>query len=122
MLSCSTLGTVVLKFAFGIFRFQGRGSILLSPREYSLAVDIFPPLNNEQMGLGALGELQMRSRRANNRSHTSFLSPVPPFKWDTWLDGSQWWVMTLWTGFKQQNFTSDESIGSNEEEAIVLLK
>jgi len=42
------------------------------------------------MGLGALGELQMRSR-ANGRSHTSFLSPVPPSKWDTWLGGSRWW-------------------------------
>jgi len=30
------------------------------------------------MGLGALGELQMRSRRANGRSHTSFLPPVHP--------------------------------------------
>jgi len=25
-------------------------------------------------------------------------------------------MMTLWTGFKQQNFASDESIGPNEEE------
>jgi len=27
-----------------------------------------------------------------------------------------WWLsmMTLWTGFKQQNFASDESIGPNE--------
>jgi len=27
------------------------------------------PLNNAQMGLGAFGELQMRSRGANGRSH-----------------------------------------------------
>jgi len=27
------------------------------------------------MGLGALGELQMQSRVANGRQHTSFLSP-----------------------------------------------
>jgi len=32
------------------------------------------------MGLGALGELQMRSRGANGQSHTSFQSPVSPFK------------------------------------------
>jgi len=38
------------------------------------------PLSNAQMGLGALGKLQMRSRGANGRSHTSFLSPVPPSK------------------------------------------
>jgi len=36
------------------------------------------PLNNAQMGLGALRKLQLRSRGANGRSHTSFLSPVPP--------------------------------------------
>jgi len=46
------------------------------------------PLNNIQMGLGdALGKLQMRSRGANGRSHTSFLSLVPPSKWDTWFGG-----------------------------------
>jgi len=32
------------------------------------------PLNNTQMGLGALGELQMRSRESNNRSHTTVAS------------------------------------------------
>jgi len=31
-------------------------------------------LNNAQMGLGAVGQLQLRSRVANGRSHTSFLS------------------------------------------------
>jgi len=34
-------------------------------------------LGSAQLGLGALGELQLRSRRANGRPHTSFLSPVP---------------------------------------------
>jgi len=38
-------------------------------------------LNNVQMGLGDLGELQMRSRGTNGRPHTSLLSPVPPSKW-----------------------------------------
>jgi len=38
-------------------------------------------------GLGALGKLQMRSKGANGRSHTSFLSSVPPSKWDTWFGG-----------------------------------
>jgi len=45
-----------------------------------------------KLGLGALGELQMRSRRTNGRSHTSLLSPVPPSKWDTWFGGSRWWT------------------------------
>jgi len=40
---------------------------------------------------GAFGELQMRSRGANSRSHTSFLSLVPPSKWDTWFGGSRSW-------------------------------
>jgi len=30
-------------------------------------------------------------------------------------------MMTLWTGFKQQNFASDNTIGPNEEEATVAL-
>jgi len=38
-----------------------------------------------------ISELQMQSRGANGRSHTSFLTPVPPFKWDTWFGGSRWW-------------------------------
>jgi len=38
---------------------------------------------------GCRHELQMRSRGANGRSHTSFLCPVPPSKWDTWFDGSR---------------------------------
>jgi len=49
------------------------------------------PLNNAQMGLGALGELQLRSRGANGWPHTRFLSFVPPSKWDTQLGGSRWW-------------------------------
>jgi len=44
-----------------------------------------------QIGLGVLGELQMRSRRANGRSHSILLSPVPPSKWVTWFGGSRWW-------------------------------
>jgi len=59
------------------------------------------PLNNAQMGLGAMGELQMRSRRANSRSHTSFLSPVPPSKWGTWSGGSRWWHC----GLAQKDYT-----------------
>jgi len=39
------------------------------------------------MRLGALGELQMQSRGANDQSHTSFLRPVSPSKWDTWFGG-----------------------------------
>jgi len=31
----------------------------------------------------------MRSRGANGRSHTSFLSPVPPSKWDTWFGNNK---------------------------------
>jgi len=41
-------------------------------------------------GSWCLGELQMRSRGAIGQSHTSFLSPVPPSKWDTWF-GDSWW-------------------------------
>jgi len=41
------------------------------------------PLNNAQMGIGAFGELQLLSREANGRLYTSFLSPLPPSKWDT---------------------------------------
>jgi len=43
------------------------------------------------MGLGALGELQLRSRGANGRSHTSFLSPIPPSKRGTKFGGSRRW-------------------------------
>jgi len=46
-------------------------------------------LNNAQMGLGALDELQLRSRGANGRSHTSFLSPTPPSKRDTRFGSSR---------------------------------
>jgi len=41
------------------------------------------------MGLGALGELQLRSRGANGRSHISFLSPIPTSKRDTSFGGSR---------------------------------
>jgi len=30
-------------------------------------------------------------------------------------------MMTLWTGFKQQNFASDDKIGPNEEELSVVI-
>jgi len=30
-------------------------------------------------------------------------------------------MMTLWTGFKQQNFASDESIGPNEKRRSIVL-
>jgi len=53
------------------------------------------PLNNAQMELGALGKLQLRSRGANGRPHTRFLSPVPSSKWDTWFGGSRWWHCEL---------------------------
>jgi len=45
----------------------------------------------------------MRSRGANGRSHTNFLSPVlvPPSKWDTWFGGSRWWHC----GLAQKNCT-----------------
>jgi len=49
------------------------------------------PFNNAKMGLGALGELYMRSRGPNGRLHSSFLSPVPPSKWDTCFGSSRWW-------------------------------
>jgi len=71
------------------------------------------PLNNAQIGLGAFGELQMRSREANGESHTSFLVFCTTLQM-----GHLVWrlsMMTLWTGFKQQNFASDETIGSNKE-------
>jgi len=48
------------------------------------------------MGLGALGELQMRNRGANGRPHTRFLFPVPPSKRDTWFGGSRWWHCVNW--------------------------
>jgi len=59
------------------------------------------------MGLGA------HSKVANGRLHTSILSPLPLQM------GHLIWrlsMMTLWVGFKQQNFVSDKSIGLNEEE------
>jgi len=40
-------------------------------------------LNNAPTVLDALGELQLRSREANGRSHTNFLSPIPSSKKDT---------------------------------------
>jgi len=67
--------------------------------------------------------IKLLSKRVNGRLHSSFLSSVPPSKWDTWFGGSRWWhcglasnnstlvwrlsMMTLWTGFKQQHSTSD---------------
>jgi len=52
------------------------------------------PLNNAKMGLGALGEPQMRSRGANGWSHTSFLSPVPPSRESITLDRKHVWSKT----------------------------
>jgi len=57
------------------------------------------------MGLGALGELQMRSGGANGRSHTRFLPPVPPSKWDTWFGGSWWWHCGLASNNSTQHLT-----------------
>jgi len=43
-------------------------------------------------GLGVLGQLQIRCRGANGRSHTSLLSPVLSSNgWNTWFGGSRWW-------------------------------
>jgi len=71
------------------------------------------------MGLDVLGELQMRSRGTNCRSHTSFLSHVPPSKWDTWFGGSRWWHC----GLAQKNCTEhpDDKIGLNEKEVWLTL-
>jgi len=71
------------------------------------------PLNNAQMWLGALGELQMQSRGANGRSHTNFMSPVPPSKWETWFGGSRWWHCGL--AQNEVHWKSDDKIGPNEE-------
>jgi len=51
------------------------------------------PLNNAQMGLlTCSANCRCRAERgANGRSHTSFRSPVPLSKWDTWFSGSRWW-------------------------------
>jgi len=49
------------------------------------------PLNNAHMGLGALGELQLRSRGTNSRSHTSFLFPISQSLRDTRFGGSLRW-------------------------------
>jgi len=45
--------------------------------------------NNAQMELGALSELQMWSKGANDQSHTSFLPLVTPSKKDTRFGGSR---------------------------------
>jgi len=77
------------------------------------------PLNNAQTGLGALGELQMRSRGANGRSHTvpchykSFLSPVLSSKWDTWFDGSRWWHCGLASNNCTQHLTKSAQTKKN---------
>jgi len=70
------------------------------------------PLGSAQVGLGALGELQIRPIKC--------WLPVPCA---TLQMGHLVWrlsMMTLWTDFKQQNFASDESIGPNEEECYIL--
>jgi len=58
-------------------------------------------------GLVPLGELQMWSREANVRSHTSFLFPVPPSKWDTWFGSPRWdtvnWLETTALNIWWQN-------------------
>jgi len=65
-----------------------------TPREYSRSGKGIDPRFRKQkipdagMVLGALGELQMQSRGVG-QSHTSFLSPVPPSKWDTRYGGSR---------------------------------
>jgi len=46
-------------------------------------------------GVGALGELQVRSRRANCRSHTSFLSSIPPSRKNTRFGSSRRWHRKL---------------------------
>jgi len=64
------------------------------------------------MELGTLGELQMRSRGANGRSHEP---PVPCTTLQ--MVGHLVWrlsKMTLWTGLKQQHSASDDAIGLNE--------
>jgi len=66
------------------------------------------------MGLGALGELQMRSRRVNGQSYTSFLSLLPPFKYVTLglaaLDNGT----VEWTVLKELHSISGDTIGPNE--------
>jgi len=86
----------------------------LTPSQLSLNQHSTVPLNNAQMGLGALGEMQMRSRGANGRLHTIVSCSLyhPPNGHLVWRLS----IMTLWTGFKQQYFASEASIGPNEEE------
>jgi len=66
------------------------------------------------MKFGALGKLQMRSRRVETAdrilaSCTLTLPPNGALRLAA-LDDD-----TVWTGFKQQNSASDETIGPNEE-------
>jgi len=73
------------------------------------------------MGLGALGELQMRCRGANGRSHTSFLSPVPPSKWGTWFGGSRWWLCGLASNNRTLHLMNQLTQTKKEDQTIYLL-
>jgi len=64
-------------------------------------IEVADMLNNAQMGLGALGKLQLQSRGANGRPYTSFLSSVPPSKWDSWYGGSRQLVWFKTTALMQ---------------------
>jgi len=63
------------------------------------------PFINEQMELGALGKLQLRSKRASGRLHTGFLSPILPSKRDTRLGGSRRWHRIDWLQRTQLQFS-----------------
>jgi len=72
------------------------------------------PLNNAQMGLGALGELRCRAEEQTADHILASCSCT------TFQMGHLVWrlsMLSLWTGFKQ-HFASDESVDLNEEEEI----
>jgi len=63
------------------------------------------------------------SEMTNGRPHTSFLSPVLPFKWDTWLTPTSTWRLSIdstvdW--LKQQHSASDDTSAQTKKMGGIL--
>jgi len=91
----------------------GPSLVFLGQTESSMYWRWIVPLSDAQMGLGALGKCRCRAEE-QTADHIPAFCPLyhPPNRTLVW----QLSMMTLWTGFKQQNCASDNKIGPNEEE------
>jgi len=54
------------------------------------------------------------------RRRSTFLSPVLPFKRDTWFCGSRWRHCEMWTGLKQQQSASDDTTSAQTKKNFKL--